>query len=212
MGEWGCFSGEEIGVTTACRSRAKTREIKIAILGIKRMRGRKPKPLTQHLAEGDPSHLGKARLQEKLAAEPKPTRGLPPFPHHLSGRARTAWNFWREELEAIGLDHRSDAAMLEGACVFYARAVEADLLLQRHGLMMEQPIFNQKGEHIGTKSKSHPALAVSNSSWRPVRAFCSEFGLSPVSRTRLTLEKPDTSEAELMAILAGPREKKPDVQ
>ena len=111
----------------------------------------------------------------------------------------------------MGLDHRSDAAMLEGACVFYARAVEADLLLQQAGLVIEQPILNQKGERIGTKSKSHPALMISNTFWRQVRVFCSESGLSPVSRTRLTLDKPDTGEAELMAILAGPREK-PNLQ
>ena len=33
----------------------------------------------------------------------------------------------------------------------------------------------------------------------------SEFGLSPVSRTRLTIENPDDSMAELEAILRGPR-------
>jgi phage terminase small subunit len=45
-----------------------------------------------------------------------------------------------------------------------------------------------------------------------VMKFTSEFGLTPVSKTRLTLDKPDDSEAELMAILAGPREKKPNLQ
>jgi P27 family predicted phage terminase small subunit len=176
------------------------------------MRGRKPKPIQQQINEGDPRKRGVHKLEERLEAEPKASSGLPPCPHHLSGRARTAWNFWREELEAMGLDHGSDAAMLEGACVFYARAVQADLVLQQDGLVIEQPILNQKGERIGTKSKSHPALMVSNSSWRQVRAFCSEFGLSPVSRTRLTREKPDTSEADLMEILSAPRVKKEGVQ
>jgi hypothetical protein len=27
------------------------------------------------------------------------------------------WRFWREELEAMDLDRRPDAMMLEGACV-----------------------------------------------------------------------------------------------
>ena len=109
------------------------------------------------------------------------------------------------------LDSRPDAMMLEGACVAYARAVQNDLILQ-HGCQVEEPIVNSDGEQIGAKIKNHPALAASNAAWRQVRAFCSEFGLSPVSRTRLTLDKPDDGEAELWAILAGTREKKPDLQ
>lgn len=143
------------------------------------MRGRKPKPLTQHAAEGDPSKFGRNKLQEKIDAQPKATRGLPPCPRHLQGRARAAWNFWREELEAMKLDHRPDAMMLEGACVNYARAVQNDLIL-RHGCQVEEPIVNSEGEQTGVKVKNHPALT----------AF----------------------EAELMAILAGPREKKPNLQ
>jgi P27 family predicted phage terminase small subunit len=60
---------------------------------------------------------------------------------------------------------------------------------------------------IGTKVKNHPAIMVSNTSWRQVRAFCSEFGLSLVSRTRLAIEKPDDDGyAEMMEILSRPRD------
>ena len=41
-----------------------------------------------------------------------------------------------------------------------------------------------------------------------LKSFCSEFGLSPVSRTRLTIEKPADGEDELIAILSQPRERK----
>jgi hypothetical protein len=50
--------------------------------------------------------------------------------------------------------------------------------------------------------------------WRPaaawvlLKAFCSEFGLSPVSRTRLAIEKPTTGEADLVALLSQPRERR----
>src|SRR5574337_2001247 len=96
------------------------------------MRGRKPKPITQHIAEGDPSKLGVNKLDERLAKQPKAARGLPICPRHLSGRARAAWNFWKAELEGMKLDCRPDAMMLEGACVNYARAVQADIILT-HG-------------------------------------------------------------------------------
>jgi len=98
--------------------------------------------------------------------------------------------------------------MLEGACVNYARAVQADLMLAQQGIVIGQPIFDGNGQRVGTKVKNHPAVAVSNAAWNRVRAFCSEFGLSPVSRTRLTLEKPDTSAQDLVELLNRPRERK----
>jgi phage terminase small subunit len=38
-----------------------------------------------------------------------------------------------------------------------------------------------------------------------MKAFCSEFGLSPVSRTRLAVDKLDDGEADLMELLGRPR-------
>jgi P27 family predicted phage terminase small subunit len=173
------------------------------------LRGRKPKPTALQIAEGDPRRKGKKKLQSALAKEPKAARGLPDCPEHVTDeRARRAWEFWREELAAMSLDSRPDAMMLEGACVNYGRAVQAAAMLTRHGIVVAQPIVDEKGKQIGVKMKNHPAVSISNAAWRNVRAFCSEFGLSPVSRTRLTLEKPDTSTADLMALLSRPREKK----
>jgi P27 family predicted phage terminase small subunit len=172
------------------------------------MRGRKPKPTAQQIAEGDPRRKGKRKLEQHLAKEPKAARGLPDCPEHVEGRARKAWDFWREELIAMSLDSRPDAMMLEGACVNYGRAVDADEMLTKQGLVIAQPIVDMHGNRLGIKVKNHPAVAISNAAWRQVRAFCSEFGLSPVSRTRLTLEKPDTSTADLMELLSRPREKK----
>ncbi len=169
------------------------------------IRGRKPKPTGQHLNNGDPSHLGVRKLKEKLEAEPKATHGLPPCPRHLRGRARAAWGFWADELRDMDLDRRPDAMMLEGACVNYARAVQADLILNDEGLMVEEwALDKETGKRILLRMKSHPAISVSSNAWRQVRAFCSEFGLSPVSRTRLSIEKKDQVE-DLAALLSKPR-------
>jgi len=48
--------------------------------------------------------------------------------------------------------------------------------------------------------------------WRQVRAFCSEFGLSPVSRTRLAIERKDEATEDLEAILGRAREPRPLLQ
>jgi phage terminase small subunit len=47
-----------------------------------------------------------------------------------------------------------------------------------------------------------------NAAWMLLKAFCSEFGLSPVSRTRLAIEKPADAEDDLLEILSQPRERK----
>lgn len=171
------------------------------------MRGRKPKPTQQQMNEGDPRKKGKGKLQQKLAAEPIAARGLPDCPAHLRGMAAARWAFWKEELEKMRLDSRPDDAMLEGACRHYARAVEADLVIEVSGITVEEPVINREGELVGHKIKNHPAIATSNAAWKQVRMFCSEFGLSPVSRTRLTVEKADDGSADLMAQLSQPRRK-----
>ncbi len=110
----------------------------------------------------------------------------------------------------MDLDRRPDAMMLEGACVNFARAVEADLLLLKEGITVTESTLDQEGEVIVLKIKKHPAVEVSSRAWSLVRAFCSEFGLSPVARTRLAIGK-DTGprEDDLMSLLMRPRGKKP---
>jgi P27 family predicted phage terminase small subunit len=169
------------------------------------MQGRKPKPIARQIAEGDPRQRGKRKLEEKLAAEPKAARGLPPCPRHLKGRARAAWNFWSEELAAMSLDRRPDAIVLEGACIGYQRAVEADLIIAKEGPVLRHITEDPQTGQPMEKVKVHPAVSVSRGAWAQVRAFASEFGLSPVSRTRLSTEKKLEEEDDLMAILMQPR-------
>jgi P27 family predicted phage terminase small subunit len=176
--------------------------------------GRKPKSTAAQIAAGDPRKIGARKLKEKLANEPVATKGLPDCPEHLNGRARGAWEFWAVELADMNLDRRPDAQMLEGACVNYGRAVDADLIVERDGLIVDE--FGMVGEPgaqeaVLLKRKAHPAIAVSNAAWRQVRAFCSEFGLSPVSRTRLAIERKDDA-GDLAKILMQPRAPRPVVQ
>ena len=170
------------------------------------MRGRKPKPLSRQIAEGDTRRKGKGKLKEQLASEANPTRGLPTCPRHLTGRARAAWNFWREELHDMKLDCRPDAMMLEGACVGYARAVQADLIVAKDGPVCLHETVDPLTMEPLQKLKTHPAVNISRAAWAQVRSFCSEFGLSPVSRTRLAIDKTEKDQQDLMSVLSGPRE------
>lgn len=169
------------------------------------MMGRPPKTGAKLAAEGDTRQRGVRKHAARIAAEPKATSGLPPCPRHLKGRARAAWNFWCEELHAMNLDKRPDAHMLEGACIAYDRAVEADMILADEGITVKESILDKRGEVVVLKIKAHPAVAISRIAWLQMRAFSTEFGLSPVSRARLAIEKRDDGE-DLATLLSAPRE------
>jgi P27 family predicted phage terminase small subunit len=170
------------------------------------------KPFTVQRAEGDPRKRGVHVLDNLIASEPEAERGLPACPRHLTGRARAAWKFWSEALHLMDIDRRPDAVMLEGACVAYQRAVIADLNLLARGVVVDEFAI-VKGKPVLVRTKRNPADAVSNNAWARVRAFCGEFGLSPVARTRLATEdrvrtrEPRTS---LLEKLRAPRPPKPD--
>ena len=178
----------------------------------KNMCGRKPKPIERQIAEGDPSKHGAGKLQERLERQIKPAGGgLPAAPKHLTGRARSMWLIWSRELAGMGLDFNCDRVMLEGACMSYSRAIDAEIEIKRHGAFFDEPIVNDEGIEIGVKIRKHPAVEIANESWRLCRSFCSEFGLSPVSRTRLTLDKKEvqSDEDELAKLFAAPRPLRP---
>jgi len=142
------------------------------------MRGRKPKPLQVQIAEGDPRRKGVRKLLEASQSVVKAPSGLPPCPEYLRGPARHAWEFWKNALESMSLDRMPDALTLEIACQAYEAAE----------LYYEAKAFAKMDRHQKT-----------------LRSFTSDFGLSPVSRERLTLEKPADGDDDFVKSLSGPR-------
>lgn len=103
------------------------------------------------------------------------------------------------------IDKRPDGPMLEGACRAYERAVEADMILAKDGLVIENKVLSEDGDVIILGIKKHPAVEISNRSWVIVKAFFTEFGLTPVSRLRLSIEKPNDAQDDLAKLLSQPR-------
>ena len=145
-----------------------------------------------------------------LAAEsiPKGSRGLPKCPRHLKGRARSAWNFLKAELEAIDLDCRPDALSLEGGCLAYQAAIGAEEVLTIEGPTVEEPIV-RKGVVVGSARRSHPANRIRNAAWARFQSFCDRFGLSPKARESISVQRSDDSNEELMSLLRQPRVPRP---
>ena len=81
------------------------------------MRGRKPKPTSLRVIEGNP---GKRPLNTR---EPKPVRGAPTCPAHLSPTAKAEWKRLIGQLVELGMISLLDRAALAAYCQTYGRRV-----------------------------------------------------------------------------------------
>ena len=109
----------------------------------------------------------------------------------------------------MGLDCRPDAMMLEGACVAYATYVKMHERIEEQGELVAKKERNPlTGAMEVVDVRSHPGLAIRDRALALLRSFCSEFGLSPVSRARLSVDRVPAEEEDLWEILSRPRAKK----
>ena len=139
------------------------------------MRGKKPKPTKLHILNGNPSKLD---LKEKIRIEPKPLQIAPECPKELNEFAKKIWNRFYPELERIGLLTIIDEMAFAGLCQNYAIYLETEKFLEENGRVMK------------TRSgaiKARPEVAISNNALNFVKAFATEFGLTPSSRGRIYL-------------------------
>lgn len=161
--------------------------------------GRPRKPTAVKVAEGN-------RGKRKLTPDPEFTKGAGDPPKHLRGIARTKFMELSEALDALGLIERPDAAALEGACIAYERAVKADNILRQQGITIKA--VNAQGKpYYG----QHPAVNISKVAWEQYRKFCTEFGLTPASRSRLGAAKDAPVKDSLASVLDSAAEL-PDVE
>jgi P27 family predicted phage terminase small subunit len=108
--------------------------------------------------------------------EPDPEPAIPPCPSHLDKVAKKEWRRVSNELLALGIISRLDRAALGGYCDAYGRWAEAARQIQKYGLIFKSP--------SGYPMPS-PYLAILHTALDQMRAFLTEFGLSPASRSRV---------------------------
>lgn len=138
--------------------------------------GRKPKPTRLKLLAGNP---GKRPLNNREPQPPKRKR-LPSPPGHLGEIAAHEWRRTGKILQRIGLLTQIDLAALEAYCVTYERWVEAEKQVQKLG-----PIVKTKNGNL----IQNPYLAVANRAMKELRAWLSEFGMTPSSRSRVKVNE-----------------------
>ncbi|MCC7424457.1 MAG: phage terminase small subunit P27 family [Planctomycetaceae bacterium] len=143
------------------------------------MRGRKPKPTSIRLLEGNP---GRRPLNDR---EPTLQSAMPDCPEYLDDVAKAEWFRTAAVLREMGLLTRADRTALAAYCVAYARWVEAEAQVKRYGTIVKSP-------DKGFPMKS-PYLTVADQALETMRKLMVEFGLTPSSRSRIRV--PDDAEA-----------------
>lgn len=143
------------------------------------MPGRKPKPTALKVLQGNP---GKRKLNKN---EPKPPAGRPVPPSTMIPEAREEWERIVPELEQMGVLTKIDRTALASYCMAYARWVQAEADITAHGILVLEPQFDVKGNHVGDKYKKNPACTAAMACQKEMRALLALFGMDPSSRSRI---------------------------
>ncbi len=136
--------------------------------------GRKPKPTQMKVVQGT------FRKDRANHAEPKPKKQLPPCPDFLEGRARKEYFRIGRKLERIGILTEIDDLALTGLCQSWAEYLEATEQVRKTGMLVKAP----SGYPI-----LNPYVVLANQALKRVKAFLTEFGMTPSSRSRVSAAK-----------------------
>jgi P27 family predicted phage terminase small subunit len=156
-------------------------------------KGRKPTPSHLKLVTGNP---GKRPLNE---AEPAPRRERPSAPAHISDGAREAWGQAVMILDEMGVLTRADVFAVEALCEALADHRAAGSTIKECAAFHRfvkgeggEPDFSADGRYYrtinqagGVMWRTHPAVALRADADRRIKAWCSEFGMTPSARTRI---------------------------
>ena len=142
------------------------------------MQGRKPTPTALKLLRGNP---GKRPMNDN---EPvfDSADSVPEPPAGLGVAAASHWVKMAGLLHPQGLLTVADYDALARYCEVYARWAEAQKELSTHGLLVKA----QNGFPVQS-----PYIAISNKCVELLNKIGAEFGLTPSTRTRISVPKPE---------------------
>ena len=139
--------------------------------------GRKSKPNELKKLEGNTGHRA---IPEGVVPETPPD--CPPSPSWLSRVAKLEWNRVAPELYRLGLLKDLDLQPLAIYCQSYADMRKAQEALNKNGLTTVH--VNKAGEENLVVRPEHYVV---QACVKQIKAFCTEFGMTPSSRARLML-------------------------
>lgn len=138
------------------------------------MRGRKPKPAAQKIAEGNPGH-------RDIPDEPPVGRMLTVDPPEgLSEDAREFWLRHAAILDQAGVLRSTDYDSFRTMAEVYAKIRLYERIIQEEGEFCEGA---KGGKYL------HPAASQLSSCRKELRAWLAEHGMTPSSRSRIHADK-----------------------
>lgn len=142
------------------------------------MRGRKPKATKIHELNGNPSKINLSERERKSIKLPVENIKAPKY---LDKVAKKEWKRVVPILIEIGVLSKVDSAALEAYCTAYSIMVNAatSLAEPEHSTLV-YTTSNDAQQQL-------PQVGIFNTAAKQVKMFCSEFGLTPVARMRMTL-------------------------
>ncbi len=138
------------------------------------IRGRKPKPTSLKLLEGNP---GKRPLNKD---EIQMSRVISKCPDWLENAAKAEWARMSPILEDIGVLTEADIIAFAGYCQAYARWKEAEEFLSKNGSIVKTP--NGYMQQV-------PQVSIAQTNLKIMLKFCEQFGLTPSARSRIMANK-----------------------
>lgn len=149
-------------------------------------RGTIPVPRALKLVRGNP---GKRALPPN---EPRPPVGAQ-MPEWLTDDAKAHWPLVAEQLEACGILTNVDAPALGLYCEAFARWKYASDQVAKFGPVVKAP--------SGFPVQS-PFLAIANKAWMQMVRMLVEFGMTPSSRTRVSVAPGEQEEKVKVGLAA----------
>lgn len=137
-----------------------------------------------------PEHLkvvrGTDRPDRRNDAAPTPVQVRPPMPITLSGVARDNWDRFCTVLEGMGVLTVADEFALEQLVEVYAEWRTAMEVVACEGTHYETTTAGG-----GSLVRAHPAVAMRSDAARRLQSLMSEFGLTPASRSKVSVSQGD---------------------
>ena len=149
--------------------------------------GRPKKPTALKVLEGNP---GKRPLP---ANEPKPAPIMPDCPKWFDAEAKAFWNKSGPKLNRLGLLTEVDGPAFEAVCQRYSLWVRCEKRMKAKGLIMKTETGYEQ---------QRPEVSIAKNALADVKAFLTEFGMTPASRSKIDLKLDEKDEDEMEKLLS----------
>ncbi|MGH6657601.1 MAG: phage terminase small subunit P27 family [Actinocrinis sp.] len=146
----------------------------------------KPRPTVLKLIEG--RGPGRDSGGRPVKATPRFTRLPPNAPTWLPAEAKAEWRRVVPELARLQLLKPVDRAALTAYCLAWERLVTAQKLIKSNGGLTYVDAFGNP--------RKHPAVLVAEAASKELRAWASEFGMTPSAEQRVAKAEADDGEED----------------